>query len=48
MKFYLGLNIKDEIETKDEPLDFDEEEMEKDQVLDQTSGLDESQVRIKD
>ncbi|KAB7494543.1 Protein polybromo-1, partial [Armadillidium nasatum] len=45
MKFYLGLNIKDEIETKDEPLDFDEEEMENGQVFDQTSGLDESQKR---
>lgn len=42
------MDVKEEIDVKDEPLDFEEEDVEKNQFFEHISGLDESQVFIMD
>ncbi|KAB7507431.1 hypothetical protein Anas_06058 [Armadillidium nasatum] len=43
IKFLSNMDVKEEIVVKDEPLDFEEEDVEKGQLLDHISGLDENQ-----
>ncbi|RXG50702.1 hypothetical protein Avbf_08168 [Armadillidium vulgare] len=41
--FSQNMDVKEEIDVKDEPLDFEEEDVEKNQFFEHISGLDESQ-----
>ncbi|KAL7632210.1 UNVERIFIED_CONTAM: hypothetical protein RMT77_017478 [Armadillidium vulgare] len=45
--WYESIDMKNEIEVKEEPFDIEEEEATNEKLLDQICGLDQNQVQIK-